>query len=59
METFGIPPGRPVGIIQEHVKNAILDGIIENRFEDADRLMREKAAEMGLFPKGGPEPQAD
>ena len=59
METFGIPPGKPVGMIQEHVKNAILDGIIENRFEDADRLMREKAAEMGLFPKGGPESQAD
>ena len=59
METFGIPPGKPVGMIQEHVKNAILDGIIENRFEEADRLMREKAAEMGLFPKGGPESQAD
>ncbi len=50
METFGIPPGKPVGIIQEHVKNAILDGVIENSFADADRLMREKAASMGLYP---------
>ena len=50
METFGIPPGKPVGIIQEHVKNAILDGVIENSFDDADRLMREKAASMGLYP---------
>lgn len=59
METFGIPPGRPIGILQEHVKNAILDGVIENSFEAADRLMREKAAEMGLFPVAGqPVPEA-
>lgn len=50
METFGIPPSRPIGILQEYVKNAILDGVIENNFEAADRLMREKAAEMGLVP---------
>lgn len=50
MATFGIPPGRPIGILQEHVKNAILDGLIENDFEAADRLMRAKAAEMGLVP---------
>ena len=50
MATFGIPPGRPIGILQEHVKNAILDGLIENDFEAADRIMRAKAAEMGLAP---------
>lgn len=48
METFGIPPCREIGILKEYVKNAILDGVIENSFNDADRLMREKAAEMGL-----------
>lgn len=53
METFGIAPGRPVGILLEYVKNAILDGKIENSFEEADRLMRQKAAEMGLAPKDG------
>ena len=53
METFGIAPGRPVGILLEYVKNAILDGKIENSFEEADRLMRQKATEMGLAPKDG------
>ena len=51
MKTYGIPPCREIGIIKEYVKNAILDGVIENRFEDADRLMREKAAELGFNEK--------
>lgn len=48
MEVYGIPPCREIGELKEYVKNAILDGVIGNTFEDADRLMREKAAEMGL-----------
>ncbi len=51
MEVYGIPPCREIGIIKEYVKNAILDGVIDNRFEDADRLMREKAAELGFTEK--------
>ena len=51
MNVYGIPPCREIGIIKEYVKNAILDGIIENRFEEADRLMREKAAELGFNEK--------
>ena len=39
-----------IGVLKEYVKNAILDGVIENSFEAADALMREKAAELGLFP---------
>ena len=50
MEVFGIPPGREIGIIKEYIKESILDGVIDNEFEAADRLMREKAAEMGLVP---------
>ena len=50
MEVFGISPGREIGIIKEYIKEAILDGVIDNEFEAADRLMREKAAEMGLVP---------
>ena len=50
MEVYGIGPGKPVGVLKEHVKEAILDGLIGNTFEEADRLMREKAAEMGLTP---------
>ena len=48
MEVFGIPPCHEIGVLKEFVKNAILDGVIENDFEQADRLMRQKAAEMGL-----------
>ena len=50
METFGIGPCNLIGQLKEHVKNAILDGEIENSFEAADVLMRAKAAELGLTP---------
>jgi poly(A) polymerase len=50
MEVYGIGPGKPIGVLKEYVKEAILDGLIGNNFEEADRLMREKAAEMGLTP---------
>ena len=48
MEVYGIKPCREIGIIKEYVKEAILDGIIGNNFEEADALMRRKAAELGL-----------
>lgn len=48
MEVYGIPPCREIGILKEFVKNAILDGEIANTFEEADALMRRKAAEMKL-----------
>ena len=50
MELFGISPCNTIGLLKENVKNAILDGEIENTFEAADALMRAKAAELGLFP---------
>lgn len=48
MELFGIGPSNVIGQIKEYVKNAILDGVIPNEQEAAERLMREKAAELGL-----------
>ncbi len=50
MELFGIDPCNTIGVLKEQVKNAILDGVIENTFESADAFMRVKAAEIGLFP---------
>ena len=51
MELFGISPCNTIGQLKEMVKNAILDGQIENSFEAADEYMRKCAAELGLFPK--------
>ena len=50
MQLFGIEPCNTIGQLKEQVKNAILDGVIENSFEAADAFMRERAAEIGLFP---------
>ena len=56
MARYGIPPCREIGVIKEFIKEAILDGIIPNRFEEAYALMEEKAAEMGLKPVPGAGP---
>ncbi len=48
MEVYGIGPSKEIGMLKEAVKDAILDGVIPNEFEAADKFMREKAAEMGL-----------
>ena len=53
MQVFGIEPCREIGVLKEAVKEAILDGVIPNSFEDADAFMRSKAAQIGLFPVDG------
>lgn len=50
MKTFGIAPGRNVGIIKDFVREAILDGDINNSYEEAFNLMLEKGKELGLNP---------
>ena len=50
MELFGISPCNTIGQLKEQVKNAILDGEIENSFEAADAYLRQKAESIGLKP---------
>ena len=52
MERYGIPPCKIVGEIKEYIKDAILDGIIGNDFEEAKALMEAKASELGLHSLG-------
>jgi poly(A) polymerase len=51
MHTFGIPPGRMVGTLKDYVREAILDGLIENNYDAAFDLMLEKGRELGLVRK--------
>ena len=51
MNTFGLAPSQPVGVLKEAIKNAILDGVIPNDREAALAYMYKKATEMGFCSK--------
>lgn len=48
MATFGLPPSRPVGIIKEAIKEAILEGTIHNDRQEAWDLMLQEGRKLGL-----------
>ena len=48
MEVFGLPPCREVGIIKTSIREAILDGIIENNYEAAYEMMLKEGERLGL-----------
>lgn len=50
MKTFGISPGKDIGIIKTAIREAILDGQIENTYEAAYEYMLEQGKKMGLDP---------
>ena len=51
METFSLQPCREVGLIKDAIKDAILDGVIHNDFDEAFEFMLQKASELGLTRK--------
>ncbi len=48
METFGLPPSQEIGDIKSKIKEAILEGEIQNNKEEAWEYMFKVAGEMGL-----------
>jgi len=48
MKTFDIPPGPEVGIIKNNIREAILDGIIRNNYDEAYQLMLKEGEKLGL-----------
>lgn len=50
MKTFGLNPERRVGTIKDAIKDAILDGVIKNDYDEAFQLMLKLGADCGLNP---------
>lgn len=50
MKTFNIGPSRQVGIIKNAIREAILDGIIKNNYDQAYDFMLTEAEKLGLKP---------
>jgi poly(A) polymerase len=51
MNIYGLHPCREVGIIKNAIKDAILDGIIRNNYNEAYSFMQKKAEELNLTSK--------
>jgi len=50
MEVFALGPCKEIGLIKTAIKEAILEGIIQNDHDQAFQYMMEKAKEIGLTP---------
>jgi tRNA nucleotidyltransferase/poly(A) polymerase len=50
MKTFNLSPSKEVGIIKNAIREAILDGVIQNNYNEAYEFMLKIAQNMGLKP---------
>ncbi|MDR1112144.1 MAG: CCA tRNA nucleotidyltransferase [Bacteroidales bacterium] len=50
MQTFNLQPCHQVGVIKNAIREAILDGMIENNHDAAYHFMLKEAAKLGLTP---------
>jgi poly(A) polymerase len=48
METFQLQPCKEVGLIKTAIREAILDGVIENSYDAAFAMMMEQGRQLGL-----------
>lgn len=53
MQLFNLQPGREIGILKEAVKEAILEGVIQNDYEEALAFVKERA-KKDLTPNPSP-----
>ena len=49
MQLFNLPPSKPVGILKDSLKDAILDGAVANTREAALEFLYQKAREIGVY----------
>jgi hypothetical protein len=54
METFGISPSKEVGIIKTNIREAILEGTLQNDLEHGVLFMFEEGKKLGLIPLNMP-----
>jgi len=54
IKAFNLPPCKKVGVIKNAIKDAILDGIIQNNYDEAYQFMINKGKEFGLTPNLDP-----
>src|SRR5690606_2560751 len=39
MKLYNLPPGRPVGMLKNALREAVLDGLVENSYESAKKFL--------------------
>lgn len=46
MQLYNLSPGREIGILKNALKDAILDGVVENNYESAKKFLDAKFSEI-------------